>query len=195
VTEKKVCAWLQDEVLQRILEPRRARGTRLSAAEARAKKGRQRGRSKPSEKKGKGKEPAALAESGNDGNDGDDMEMEMEMELERQLEGELEKGLDDDAGAGVVVQPGRTLGYTTVKLYVSAIAELYHHQVSAGLNAHPSFRRPGLKGLMVDLERTQATKALESFEDRGGGGAQGGYTEAEFLRMQEFMLSSVGSKA
>ena len=163
MTEKKVCAWLQDDVLQRTLGPRNARGTRGPAGKRRLSK--------------KGKELVALAESYDD-----DLELDPEMEPD--------PGSDSGSDTAVAVE-GRGLGYATVKVYVAAIAELYRHQVSAGLNRHPNFRGPGLKGLMVDLERTQALRADAAFEDRGVGGAQGGYTEEEFLRMQELMLSSI----
>jgi hypothetical protein len=116
VTEKKVCAWLQDNVLQRKLGPRKARGTRLPTDRKRprkgprkgpdrvAKRGPEKGTSKPSTK---GKEPAALAES----NDDDDLELDLEMEPDT--------GSDSSSDSvAVVASRCRRLG--TVKTYIAA---------------------------------------------------------------------------
>lgn len=81
------------------------------------------------------------------------------------------------------------LKYETVNVYSAAIAELYHTQVSMGLNRAPSFRGVAFKGLMRDLQRTQEKRSRETFEDRGAGGITAGYTLEEFLHMQDQLLS------
>ena len=78
-------------------------------------------------------------------------------------------------------------------MYSAAIAELYHTQVSMGLNRAPSFRGVAFKGLMRDLQHTQEKRSRETFEDWGAGGIAAGYTLEEFLHMQDQLLSSAKS--
>ena len=47
------------------------------------------------------------------------------------------------------------LKYETVKVYSAAIAELYHTQVSMGLNWAPSFQGVAFRGLIKDLQYSQ----------------------------------------
>ena len=46
----------------------------------------------------------------------------------------------------------------TVQVYITAIAKIYHTQVSLRLNTHTNFRGTALKSLIKDLARTQAQK-------------------------------------
>jgi hypothetical protein len=89
----------------------------------------------------------------------------------------------------------RFLTVKSVRVYIAAIAEIYHTQVSLGLNTHPNFRGTALKSLIKDLARTQAQKRREAFEDRGAKGANSGYTTEQFLHLQDQLLSSMQSSA
>jgi hypothetical protein len=77
----------------------------------------------------------------------------------------------------------------TVNVYVVANAELYHTQVSLGLNDNPNLRGMALKVLLKDLLRKQAQKRRETFEDCGAKGLNSGYTLEQFLHMQDQLLS------
>jgi hypothetical protein len=148
VTESKVVAWLQDEVLQRTTSSSRVRGSR--------------------------RRPIGHA-------------LQAELAVEGpQSPGHARDSSDSEAEPSSRLAP---LKYETVKVYSAAIAELYHTQVSMGLNRAPSFRGVAFKGLMRDLQRTQEKRSRETFEDRGAGGIAAGYTLEEFLYMQDQLLS------
>jgi hypothetical protein len=154
VTESKVVAWLQDEVLQRTTAPSRVRGSR----------------SRPIERT---PQPQLAVEG-------------------PQSPGHA--GYSSDSQAEPTNRPGPApLKYETVVVYSAAIAELYHRQVSMGLNTAPSFRGAAFKGLMRDLQRTQEKRSREAVEDRGAGGMAAGYTLKEFLHMQDQLLSGAKS--
>src|SRR5438477_378740 len=76
------------------------------------------------------------------------------------------EGEESEAEVEAEAEAEHVLTYQTVKVYVSAIAELYHWQVSSGTNLSPSFRGPALKGLLKDLERTQDQRSRKTFADR-----------------------------
>ena len=123
-------AWLQDDVLQRLLRPRGPR------------KGLKRRVGRPSRS-------------------------------ELAMEGPRSKRTGAGAGAGCLdavdiassssdskdLEGSNSLQFLTVKtvrVYIAAIAEIYHTQVSLGLNTHANFCGTALKSLMKDLARTQA---------------------------------------
>jgi hypothetical protein len=81
------------------------------------------------------------------------------------------------------------LKWKTVNVYNAAIAELYHYQVSMGLNKAPNFRGATHRSLMKGLLRTQGQRSRDAFEDRGAGGIDSGYSQEEFLQMQDKLLS------
>jgi hypothetical protein len=160
VTESKVVAWLQDEVLQRTTTSSRVRGSRRRPIRRPQQLG------------------AAMEGLQSPRNrDGLDSDSDSEAEAE-------------EVGSSHCCTP---LKYETVKVYNAAIAELYHTQVSMGLNQAPPFRGVAFKGLMRDLQRTQEKRARETFEDRGASGIAAGYTLEEFLQMQDQLLSSAKS--
>lgn len=80
------------------------------------------------------------------------------------------------------------LKWKTVNVYNAAIAELYHYQVSMGLNKAPTFRGSTHRSLMKGLSRLQDQRARNTFEDRGAGGIDSGYSQEEFLQMQDKLL-------
>jgi hypothetical protein len=84
------------------------------------------------------------------------------------------------------------LKWQTVNVYNAAIAELYHYQVSMGLNKAPTFRGATHKPLMKGLSRTQDQRSRDTFQDRGAGGIDSGYSQEEFLQMQDKLLSGAG---
>jgi len=73
----------------------------------------------------------------------------------------------------------------TVRVYIATIAEIYHTQVSLGLNTHPNFRSTALKSLIKDLARTQAQKRRDTFKDRKAKGVNTSYTTEQFLHLQD----------
>jgi hypothetical protein len=142
VTEDKVCAWLQEDVLQRTTgrkRGRRSRKPKLSAANA--------GSTTP-----------------------------------RQLPPEPESSSDEESESEGDEGP---LKWKTINVYAAAIAELYHFQVSMGLNRHPTFRGATFKSLMKGLIRVQEQRSRDNFEDRGAGGINTGYTFQELATMQK----------
>jgi hypothetical protein len=82
----------------------------------------------------------------------------------------------------------QTLKVKTVRVYIAAIAEIYHTQVSLGLNKSPNFRGVALKALMKDLSRKQAQQRQDAFEDRGAKSLNTGYTAEQLLHLQDRLL-------
>jgi len=97
--------------------------------------------------------------------------------------------------ADLVSGQGKLLKWDTINnAYLSAVAELQGVQISLGVNREPPFRGKSLKNVM-EIRRTQADQlAREQFEDRGAGGVNSSYTDAEFLRMQLALLKSSVAK-
>jgi hypothetical protein len=174
-----VVAWLQDDVLQRLLPPKgprkgpKRRVGRPSQSELAMEGPRSTPRSKQA---GAGTGASAGASTGcldavdtvSSSSDSEDLE-----------------------GSNSL----RFLTVKTVRVYIAAIAEIYHTQVLLGLNTHPNFRGTALKSLIKDLARTQARKRRDAFEDRGAKGANSGYTTEQFLHLQDQLLSSAQSSA
>ena len=94
--------------------------------------------------------------------------------------------------ADLVSGQGKLLKWDTINnAYLSTIAELQGVQISL---EEPPFRGKSLKNVM-EIRRTQADKlAREQFEDRGAGGVNSSYTDADFLRMQLALLKSSVAK-
>jgi len=57
-----------------------------------------------------------------------------------------------------------------------------------GLNKAPTFRGSTHKSLMKGLLRLQDQRSRDAFEDRGAGGIDSGYSQEEFLQMQDKLL-------
>ena len=78
--------------------------------------------------------------------------------------------------------------------YISAVAELYQQQVSLGTNMHPPFRGAGFKQYM-DAKHMEADKIRrEQFEDRGAGGVNATYSDAEFERVQRRLMKDAAAR-
>jgi hypothetical protein len=73
-------------------------------------------------------------------------------------------------------------------VYNAAITELYHYQVSTGLNKALTFRGAAHKALMQGLMRGQEQRSRNTFEDRRARGVNAGYSQEEFLQMQGLLL-------
>ncbi len=95
--------------------------------------------------------------------------------------------IDDD---GDVVVLGALLKSGTIDTYVAAVAELYKIQYSTGLPVQPVLRGPALRGLLESRKKAQDANNRAAFVDRGASGITAGYTNAEFLQLQEMLLQS-----
>jgi hypothetical protein len=100
----------------------------------------------------------------------------------------------DDADAVVIdedgeaVVPGALLKSGTIDTYIAAVAELHRSQYSAGSNKEPILRGAALKALLESHKQSQGTRNRAAFVDRGANGISAGYTDVEFLRLQELLL-------
>ena len=68
------------------------------------------------------------------------------------------------------------LMYNSVRGYVSAIMELWTHQVSQKLHSSPSPHNVAVKALKTSIARGQHQRRRDEFEDRGISTIQDGYT-------------------
>jgi hypothetical protein len=93
--------------------------------------------------------------------------------------------IDEDGEAAV---PGALLKSGTIDTYIAAVAELHRSQYSAGSNKEPILRGAALKALLEGHKQAQGTRNRAAFVDRGANGISAGYTDAEFLRLQEVLL-------
>jgi hypothetical protein len=188
-----VVAWLQDDVLQRLLPPKglrkgpKRRVRRPSQSELAMEGPRSTPRSKRAgagtgararTRTGTGTRTGASASAGAGCLDAVDT---------------VSSSLDSEDLEGS--NSLRFLTVKTVQVYIAAIAKIYHTQVSLGLNTHPNFRGTALKSLMKDLARTQARKRQDAFENHRAKGANSGYTTEQFLHLQDQLLSSTLSSA
>jgi hypothetical protein len=174
VSEGKVVSWLQDEVLLRTLPP----------------KGPPRGRRRPVRRplqlelavEGP-QQPTRPRKAGPSCVDDVDTVMAGPDSLEDESEGE---------GEGAAP---KTLKVQTVRVYLAAIAELYAAQVSMGVNKNTNFRGAALKKLMSGLAHQHARRRQNTFEDRGSGSINDGYSTEQFLLMQEQLLAGAAKNA
>ena len=101
--------------------------------------------------------------------------------------------IDDEADTQ---GPTKTLDYNSVRLYKTALIDLYHSQTARGLHHHPHPNGSALHALMNDLSRKQDSKKKETFEDRGRGTIADGY-DARGLRniLDQFWKLSHATKS
>jgi hypothetical protein len=85
--------------------------------------------------------------------------------------------------------PGSLYVRSTLDAYVAAVLELWEQQRQDGLNKHDHPRGSALEGLLQKRARERDRNDREAFADRGEGGIAAGYTAAEFLKMQEVLLT------
>jgi len=118
-------------------------------------------------------------------------EAELAMELEQQLHGTISSALlpiDTVDSDGEECLSGTLLSSATIDVYIAAVAELHHEQHSLGLAPNPTFRGPALQGLLQGRYRAEGSIKRRAYADRGASGITGGYTEQEFLRLQDVLL-------
>jgi hypothetical protein len=73
--------------------------------------------------------------------------------------------------------------YNSVRGYVSAIMELWKHQVSAKLHSSPSPHNIAVKALKTSIARGQHQRRRAEFEDRGLSTIKDGYTAKQIPDM------------
>jgi hypothetical protein len=171
VTEKKVCLWLQDDLLLRRVLPSKGKGHRRHAASNTAHTG----------KRKRGEDGAVVVEETD----------ELAFELAQQLQAtssEAALELDTVDSDGEQRPSGTLLSSATIDVYIAAVAELHHEQHSLGLAPNPTFRGPALQGLLQSRYRAEGSIKRQAYADRGASGITAGYTEPEFLYLQEVLL-------
>jgi hypothetical protein len=75
------------------------------------------------------------------------------------------------------------LMYNSVQGYVSAIMELWTHQVSAKLHSLPSLHNVAVKALKTSIVRGQHARRRAEFDDRGLSTIKDGYTAKQIPDM------------
>ena len=75
------------------------------------------------------------------------------------------------------------LMYNTVRGYVSAIMELYKHQISQKLHSSPSPHNVAIKAMKTSIARGQHERRRAEFEDRGIATIKDGYTAKQIPDM------------
>jgi hypothetical protein len=82
------------------------------------------------------------------------------------------------------------LSYKTIKVWVAAIASLHAEQIAYGTIDPPTvLRGPLLKNLLKWRREQTQTFERESFKDRGIGGVSSGLSEPDFLRLHSTLLA------
>lgn len=184
VSEEKLVLWLQDVVLQLRVPEKKAgkrKGDAVNPAVLRQKK-----------RRSNGKEPALdpqfiqLAEG-------------LEMPVEELLE-ELPAMLADDraveAGDGEddesspAATTDRFLKAGTIDSYIAAVLQLYKVQQALGHNTLRHPRGGILRDIVRQNKEAQDARDREAYIDRGAGGINAGYSDEEFLSLQQHLLKS-----
>ena len=114
--------------------------------------------------------PAMLADDRDDGDNGDDGG---------------DRG-DEQGQAGA----DRFLKAGTVDSYIAAVLQLYKVQQALGHNAYRHPRGGVLKDIVRQTKEAQDARDREAFIDRGIGGTNAGYSDKEFLALQQHLLRS-----
>lgn len=96
------------------------------------------------------------------------------------------KGLE----AGELLE-GSLLKWNTINGYILAIAKIHSLQRLLKTNLHPSFWGSALNSLLDSRCRAQHTYDRAAYIDRGATGLASGYTEDEFLQLQESLLKGL----
>ncbi len=192
MSEEKVCLWLQEDILNR------------QAPTPKRRQPRQRQQQQPKGALGKRKRgpnaaiDIALEPVPFESTEEDDLaaiaaqlqvplEAVPDMLADDRLYADDLVEIDDD---GDVVVLGALLKSGTIDTYVAAVAELYKIQYSTGLPVQPVLRGPALRGLLESRKKAQDANNRAAFVDRGASGITAGYTNAEFLQLQEMLLQS-----
>ena len=81
-------------------------------------------------------------------------------------------------------EPGKVIGYPTVRNYGAACIDLYKQQVARGMNSNPNPNdHPALAALFNVIRGTTNEVRRSNYVDRGAGTLQDGYTTFEELAM------------
>jgi len=72
------------------------------------------------------------------------------------------------------------LAWRSVRMYVTAVTDLYQTQKAMGMNSHQSPRKESVKEYIKSLQRRDAQLNREQFVDKGRDTLLDGYTEDEF---------------
>jgi hypothetical protein len=122
----------------------------------------------------------------------------LEMSVEELLE-ELPAMLADDkaveVGEGVPTSGeregiDRSLKAGTVDSYIAAVLQLYKVQQALGHNANRHPCGGVLRDVVRQTKEAQDSRDREAFVDRGVGGINAGYSDEEFLSLQQHLLKS-----
>ena len=176
MTPDKLAAWLQEDILLRRVTPPQRKPRKRTRTQGR----------------GKGKdeaEAAALAEAEN-------LAEALEVPLAEAAEllmDDRESYVPPAALAPAVVGPTETEGSLltrgTVDAYIAAVIELWRLQVAHGNTNTENPRGAAVRGFLEQRGRQRGKHDRASFKDRGTDGIQAGYSQDEWLRIQDLLLS------
>jgi hypothetical protein len=100
------------------------------------------------------------------------------------------EGDDDEEQSELVLM------YNSVRGYVSAVNELWSHQVSRGLHSSPKPDRVAMKALKTSIARREHARRRAEFADRGIATIQDGYTAAQIPELHRKVWTlSLGSNS
>jgi hypothetical protein len=175
VTEKKVCLWLQDDLLLRRVLPSNGKGHRRHATNNTPGIGKRKREEVVEEEEGEGEEEEV-----------DELAIELAQQLKAASSAALLLDTVDSDSEECSI--GTLFSSATIDVYIAGVAELHHEQHSLGLAPNPTFRGPALQGLLQSRYREEGSIKRRAYIDRGASGITAGYTEQEFLYLQEVLL-------
>ena len=79
-----------------------------------------------------------------------------------------------------VLQDETCLAWRSVRIYVTALTDLYREQKALGMNSHPSSHEDNVREYLKSLQRRDAKRDREQFADKGRDTLLDGYNEEEF---------------
>jgi len=88
------------------------------------------------------------------------------LEEDKAIVNEIVDGLVEGTRDDPKEQDGTPLKYNTVRLWVSAVMDLYHLQIAQGLHSLPSPKGYGVKGTLKDVQAKSFQRIRELHEDR-----------------------------
>lgn len=95
-------------------------------------------------------------------------------------------------GAGDA-EEGNLFAKSTVDAYIAAVIELWHLQVVHGNKNTENPRSAAVRGFLEQRGRQRNRLNRANFKDRGAEGIQAGYSNAEWLAIQEHLLYGVAT--
>ncbi|KAK4096598.1 hypothetical protein N658DRAFT_435769, partial [Parathielavia hyrcaniae] len=91
----------------------------------------------------------------------------------------------DDSGDG----ERSLLTRSTIDAYIAAVMELWRVQVAHGNKNTENPRGAAVRGFLEQRSRRRHRLDRDSYKDRGSDGIQAGYSDNEWLRIHEYLLS------